>query len=770
VLIKLNGHFLTDFLSLETVLDDSVGGTVSIEAERGGVTRALSLTVGDLHAATPARLLDAWGGVLHALSLQQARNYRAQAGLTYVADAGYVLGTAGVPRHAVIVSVAGAPTPHIDAAAAALAALAPGARVPLQYYTFGDRHRVKTALLTVNSCWYGPLTWYDRDDAAGYWRATPALPAAAAPAPVPPSPAAAATPKTARGGDDAGGDGRARAAKRARGCEDAGAGAALAAAPSAASGLVSNLFGFFSRAASAPSPAPAPASSSASAPDASDDPIAAALAPSLVQVGVDIPPIGLADGVLGRAFKGCGLVVAHGPAGGLVLTDRNTIPIAAVDVRLAFAAHPSDVPGRVVYLHPVHNFALVAYDGGVLCADAAAAVRAAALDVSPLRRGAEVCLVGLSSSLRPLSRRSRVTDAAHALAIPPAEVPRYRATNEEVIELDDDFGAAFSGVLADASGRVRALWASYSKQVAKDDDREFVRGLPADIFAPAVAAAAAALARAAEDASSGAPRHVALSPADERFLDAEFEPVHLTKAGGFGLSAAWVRALAAADPARRQALRVAGVPLGSPARGALREGDFLLRVNGAIVSSFRDVERAAAAALVAAGSGDDADDADVFVSVTVWRAGAEAALRVGLARACALGTRRLLHWAGAQLQATHRSVRELGFAPPADASSDDPSAPPPSGVFVSRWHHGSPAQRWGLYALHWITAVNGRPTPDLDAFADAVRGLRDDADVRLSTVALNTRPKVLTLKTDDHYWPPFWLECDAAGDWRRREL
>jgi S1-C subfamily serine protease len=202
----------------------------------------------------------------------------------------------------------------------------------------------------------------------------------------------------------------------------------------------------------------------------------------------------------------------------------------------------------------------------------------------------------------------------------------------------------------------------------------------------------------------------------------------------------------------------------------LKEGDFILRVNGATVSAFRDVERAAAAAIAAAG--DDAGGGDVSVSVTVWRGGAETALRVGLAAACALGTRRLLHWAGAQLQATHRSVRELGFAPPADGTSatDAASAPPPSGVFVSRWHHGSPAQRWGLYALHWITAVNGTPTPDLDAFADAVRGLGEDADVRLSTVALNTRPKVLTLKTDDHYWPPFWLECDAAGDWRRREL
>ena len=33
-----------------------------------------------------------------------------------------------------------------------------------------------------------------------------------------------------------------------------------------------------------------------------------------------------------------------------------------------------------------------------------------------------------------------------------------------------------------------------------------------------------------------------------------------------------------------------------------------------------------------------------------------------------------------------------------------------------RWCHGSPVHRYGLYALQWIVEVNGKPTPDLDAF------------------------------------------------------
>jgi hypothetical protein len=38
--------------------------------------------------------------------------------------------------------------------------------------------------------------------------------------------------------------------------------------------------------------------------------------------------------------------------------------------------------------------------------------------------------------------------------------------HEEVVKLDQDFGATFSGVLTDDEGRVRALWGSYAEQVS----------------------------------------------------------------------------------------------------------------------------------------------------------------------------------------------------------------------------------------------------------------------------------------------------------------
>ena len=62
-------------------------------------------------------------------------------------------------------------------------------------------------------------------------------------------------------------------------------------------------------------------------------------------------------------------------------------------------------------------------------------------------------------------------------------------------------------------------------------------------------------------------------------------------------------------------------------------------------------------------------------------------------------------------QAPHRAVKEGGALPES------------CGVFVSRWHHGSPAHRYALYALQFVQEVNGVPTPDLEAFVKAISSL-----------------------------------------------
>lgn len=119
----------------------------------------------------------------------------------------------------------------------------------------------------------------------------------------------------------------------------------------------------------------------------------------------------------------------------------------------------------MVFLHPVHNFAIVAYNPRDLGAGASH-FRAATLrpDVT-LRRGDKVNLTGLTDGLLSTSRKSVVTNPNLAANVSSADAPRYRAMNMELIELDTDFGASFAGVLADDRGGVLALWSSFSMQV-----------------------------------------------------------------------------------------------------------------------------------------------------------------------------------------------------------------------------------------------------------------------------------------------------------------
>ena len=126
------------------------------------------------------------------------------------------------------------------------------------------------------------------------------------------------------------------------------------------------------------------------------------------------------DGVAGLKYVGAGVVVDAKL--GLVLVDRNTVPVGLGDVRVEFAS-TVDVEATVRFLHPTHNFALVQYrteqldgsepsdasEGGAGCgggvggegeSEAAAMLRycgvvAAAISADPLEVGEECTFVGL---------------------------------------------------------------------------------------------------------------------------------------------------------------------------------------------------------------------------------------------------------------------------------------------------------------------------------------------------------------------------------------
>jgi S1-C subfamily serine protease len=441
------------------------------------------------------------------------------------------------------------------------------------------------------------------------------------------------------------------------------------------------------------------------------DPRLTALAPSLAMVTFDMPYS--VSGITERNYHGTGLVVDA--ERGLVVVDRNTVPVAVGDVTITFAG-TVQVPGRVVYVHPQHNLAVVAYDPKLI---GATPVKSAKLAPRELLAGESVWVIGLGGDSQMHSRNTEIA-SVDPLELPLSRTMRFRDSNLEVVQLVNP-PLDFDGVLADKSGNVLGLWSSFAyengREVAQDN-----RGVPIDIVADML-----------DHVRSNRPLHS---------LEAELAVQPLASAREIGLSQQWTDKLAKQNPTQRQALTVVRMVGGSPAAKLLQQGDLVLAIDGKVVTRFREVEKETA----------DKDK----VRVTVWRGQGEQTLDLPLAELPGSDVDRLVEWGGATLQAPHRAMSEQRGVPPV-------------GVYVGYFAYGSPATRYGLYPGRRIVEVDGVPTPDLDAFLGAVTGRPDRASVRLKTITWNNAPEVITLKLDKHYWPAYELTHTPTG-WVRRAL
>jgi S1-C subfamily serine protease len=460
-----------------------------------------------------------------------------------------------------------------------------------------------------------------------------------------------------------------------------------------------------------PGPPPKPDPVSSTGFPKYQDPRLTALAPSLATVSFNMPYS--VSGVTEHFYHGTGLVVDA--QRGLVVVDRDTVPVSLGDVTVTFAG-TVQVPGRVVYVDPVHNFSIVAYDPRLI---GTTPVKAATLKQEKLVPGEPIWVVGLGDDSQMHARATEVA-SIDPLALPLSRTMRFRDTNIETIGLVNPPGD-FDGVLTDASGSVLGTWSSF----AYDSDNgisQALRGVPIDVVADMV-----------DRVRSGHPLHS---------LDVELDPEPLASARQMGLSADWAAKLAAHSPTERQALTVIRMVGGSPASSLLQPGDLVLALDGKVVTEFREVEQATV------------DRAEV--QVTVWRGGSEQMLTAPTVALSGAGLDRVVQWAGATLQAPFQAMRaQRGI--------------PPVGVYVDYFAYGSPAARYGLYPGRRIVQVDGQPTPNLDAFIKAVAGRADRSSLRLTTITWNNAPDVITLKLDEHYWPAYELLRTPAG-WTRHSL
>ena len=634
ILIAIDGKPVPEFFTLEDVLDNRVGQQIKVEVQRGSATLQHALEVQSLGAITADEYIECGEAVVHTLSYEQARHYHLPIKGVYVANPGYVFGSAGIPHGALISAFNGKKMETLADFDAALADLADGARATVRYVTLEDPHAAQLKVIRMDRRWF-PARRCKRDDVLGTW---PCHSIAAGPSPSKTAPAATLFSKTG-------------------------------------------------------------------------DPRIDRLAPSLVQVRFDMPYS--ASGVTEKNYHGTGVIVDA--RRGLVAVDRNTVPLAMGDVRVTFNG-TVEVPGKVEFVHPLHNIALVSYDPALI---GDTPVRAATLLDKELKPGNDVWVVGEHSDSTIVSQRTEVA-GVDPVSFPLSRTLRFRDSNLEAISLVNPPGDV-DGVLANGKGEVLALWSSFAFETQRDLE-QVNRGIPSALVSEMI-----------DVVENGKPLYS---------FEAEFDVESLASARKLGLPDEWVRRFETHDPQRRQVLSIDRLVAGSSAATLLEPGDLLLTIDGNVVNRFREVERAVQ---------------KPQVSVTVWRDGAEKTLAMQTVALNGRDIDRVLIWAGATLQAPHRAITaQRGIAP--------------YGVFVSFFFFGSPATHYGLYAGRRIVEVDGQPTPDLDAFIKVVRGKSDRASLRLKTISWNGQTDVITLKLDKHFWPAYELDRQADGTWTRIAL
>ena len=136
--------------------------------ERNGERRTLTLDVMDLHKITPNEYIQFGNAVVHNLSYQQARHLNREISGVYVANPGYVLGNAAIPRGSVIVAVDEMSIANTDDLETALSALADQDRAAIRFFTFEDPSSSKLRVIRMDRRWF-PVQRCARDDVTGLW-------------------------------------------------------------------------------------------------------------------------------------------------------------------------------------------------------------------------------------------------------------------------------------------------------------------------------------------------------------------------------------------------------------------------------------------------------------------------------------------------------------------------------------------------------------------------------------------------------------------------
>ena len=425
---------------------------------------------------------------------------------------------------------------------------------------------------------------------------------------------------------------------------------------------------------------------------------------SLVHVSFDLPyPLA---GIMEKHYYGTGIVVDSEK--GLVIVDRNTVPISMGDVELTFAGS-LQIPGRVEYIHPIHNIVLLSYDVDLI---GNTPVQSAEFNVEKIDEGDEIWLFGLKSDHQLYTQKTNVS-SIDPLLLPPSF--SFRDTNIEVINLTNA-PDEIVGVLSDENGRIRAMWTSFSYR-SRGESYQMNRGISAELISDFI--------------------DFFVEEKPLYSLELELNYIPLFAARKLGLSDDWISKFESQKETKQRILVVKNVIAGSPMSNEIKSGDMILTINGDLVESYRDFELAIQ---------------EKHPRLEVWRDKEKIEVLASTSELNGNSIDQAIFWAGAHIHKPHRALNQRGIES--------------KGVYVAFNNYGSPATRYGLNAGLSVVEVDDTPISDLDDFKESIRSKKINDTIKLGTLSWNGSKNVITMKLNNRYWPTYEIKRNEY-EWNR---
>jgi len=431
------------------------------------------------------------------------------------------------------------------------------------------------------------------------------------------------------------------------------------------------------------------------------------VAPAMVRVDFNIP-YGV-DNVYARHFNGIGLVIDK--ANGIVAVDRNTVPIGLGDVEITFFGSQV-LDGRVVFLHPRHNIALLRYEPSDL---GDAEFEELTLIESEGELPEMLTMVGYRAD--GTFRRHDIDDISRlTIGFSPPGFPRFQQAPIDLFGVSN-VPPSLGGPFVDDSGDVHAMFMSF----AYEEGREIKQNewaMPASVILETL-----------RMYQSNSPFYS---------LDVHLNYRSISHARQLGLPQEWLDRYIELSSNRRKVLYIDQVVPNTDAAEKLQPGDVLLAIEEELVTELL------AAELVSQKS---------EVGLTLLRAGRVIDVQLTPSRLNGVGTQRLVSWAGAHFQDPHQEIGYLkGVHFP--------------GVYIAETEQGSPALWDGLYRNRFVTHVDGEPVEDLDGFLALIGKKAQDSDTRLSLISISGRKSIVTVSPEYNFWPTYEVKHTAEG-WQR---